>query len=106
MTKRQISCPKCSGTGIVQRFLDHESGVCFDCNGSGSLVVSMTRSSRKLDPRKIARALGDAALAGQHVDNDDATQAFEIFEATPRTQWNSSDYDRRNALGRLVGRVI
>ena len=35
---RKINCHKCSGTGTVERFLDHEGGVCFDCNGTGRIA--------------------------------------------------------------------
>ena len=35
---RRINCHKCSGTGTVERFLDYEGGVCFDCNGTGKIA--------------------------------------------------------------------
>lgn len=105
-TARRVACPKCSGTGIVDRFLDYEGGVCFDCNGTGALAVSLRPTSRKVDPRKVARAVGDAVIAGQDVDEADAVAAFEWFEDAHPTTWSQADYDRRNTLGRKIGRVI
>lgn len=37
-TARKIDCHKCNGTGIVDRFLDHDGGVCYDCNGEGRIA--------------------------------------------------------------------
>ena len=35
---RKIICRKCNGTGTVERFLDHDGGVCYDCNGEGKIA--------------------------------------------------------------------
>ena len=36
----QASCPKCSGTGTISRFLDFHGGICFDCGGVGTITVA------------------------------------------------------------------
>lgn len=105
MTKR-IACPKCQGTGIVSRFLDHDGGVCYDCSGVGTIAAVVRAAGRKLDPRKVARAIGDAVRAGQPVDDDVAVEAFDYFESVHPTQWVGFDCDRRNALGRRIGRIL
>lgn len=104
-TTQRVACPKCSGTGTVTRFLDHDGGVCYDCGGKGTIAASVPATGRKLDPRKVARAVGDAVLAGQPVDEADATAAFEFFEDAGILSWIGKDCDRRNALGRFIGRI-
>jgi DnaJ-class molecular chaperone len=102
---RRVACPKCAGTGTVSRFLDHDGGVCYDCNGAGTIPTAARPTGRKLDRRKVARAVGDAVLAGDEVALEDATAAFDFFEDLHPTRWIGADCDRRNALGRLIGRI-
>lgn len=105
-TTRTVSCPKCSGSGIVQRFGHVKNGVCFDCNGTGRIAAYARPSTRKVDPRKIARAVGDAVMAGEQVDEGAAKEAFEYFEDAGPLSWIGKDCDRRNALGRHLGLFI
>jgi len=31
----KVTCTKCNGTGIVQCYMHHDGGVCYDCQGVG-----------------------------------------------------------------------
>jgi hypothetical protein len=67
MNKTQTPCIKCSGTGIVTRFLDYEGGTCFDCNGTGT-VTTAHRPRRGSNPLATARQM--AANPGAHTADD------------------------------------
>lgn len=103
---RRVACPKCAGTGIVSRFLDHDGGVCYDCTGTGTIATAARPTGRKQDPRKIARAVGDAVIAGQPIDPADAEAAFGYFDEAGPLTWIGNDCDRRNALGRFLGKFV
>lgn len=92
---RTTQCPKCSGTGTVARFLDYKAGVCFDCNGAGT-IAAIARRGRT--PLGNARILGAAAL-----EAGDATAAADALAALKDLQlgWGESDY----ALARQLGEV-
>lgn len=102
---RKYTCPKCSGTGVVQRFGHVKNGICFDCDGTGQISVAPS-GGRVIAPRVAARTVGDAVLAGQEVDEADAVSAFEYFEDAGPLTWLGKDCDRRNALGRRIGRIF
>ena len=102
----KVTCPKCQGTGFVEGFAHVKNGVCFDCDGTGSIETTTVPRSGRMTPRKWAAAVGDAVLAGEPVEEEQVVQAFEIFEDIAPMQWSTKDYDRRNAMGRRIGRVI
>lgn len=99
----KVNCPKCSGTGFIARFASTQNGVCFDCGGRGFHELGQPKGKTA---RASAAALGDAVIDGAEVDKEQAIAAFEIFEDITPRGWSNKDYDRRNALGRLIGRVI
>lgn len=32
-----VSCPKCGGDGVVERYRNHDHGVCYLCGGKGDI---------------------------------------------------------------------
>lgn len=79
-TQPQIPCPKCSGTGTVARFLDHDGGRCYDCDGAGTITAApvvrgrrrwvrvapemvvvglVVRSLQRVEPETVARVYVD-----------------------------------------------
>ena len=93
----KTTCPKCSGTGVVP--FANKGGVCFECGGNGE--VAATASPRRgVSPLRAARTLSDAAIASG--DRDAAVAALAAYDDIARTQWATSDYDRRNALLPLI----
>lgn len=41
-----ISCPKCSGLGFIQMYGHVANGVCFSCNGKGTITAKLDRKPR------------------------------------------------------------
>lgn len=94
----QTTCPKCTGTGFVSAFAHIKNGVCFDCDGTGRVSVPVAGDV----DLKAARAVGDAALAGDDVTPAAAAAAFAFFEDLGPGRWAQKDYDRRNTLLRIT----
>ena len=41
-----MECPKCEGEGKIKRFTQWDNGRCFNCRGTGSVVI--TKIKKKL----------------------------------------------------------
>lgn len=106
-TKPQTTaCPKCSGTGVVATYLHVKEGVCFDCDGTGTVALLPSPSAVKSRLRwAAARAVGEAVLAGTAVPEDTRRDAFTFFEDLGPASWRGVDGAARNALGRSLGLV-
>src|SRR5690606_16423315 len=55
---RKINCHKCSGTGTVERFLDYEGGICFDCNGTGRIAHVSGSTTKQIRVNVADLAIG------------------------------------------------
>jgi len=53
---QQVECPKCSGKGHIEAFGHYAQGVCFGCNGSGTLTVDLDVSKAKLSADTVKKA--------------------------------------------------
>lgn len=45
-----ITCPKCDGLGTIAAFGHYAQGVCFGCNGAGTLKVDLEAKKAALTP--------------------------------------------------------
>ena len=56
-TKTIATCPKCMGKKHIRGFEHYAAGVCFECGGSGSVVVKLRAvADRVASPENIAKA--------------------------------------------------
>ena len=52
MCKKTVECPKCIGNKKINAFNHIASGVCFQCNGSGTIQIDSTFRSIKATARQ------------------------------------------------------
>jgi len=102
-TKTAKKCLRCEGTGTVEKWMSHHNGVCYLCNGTGSVMRTETvieempaihekafRLYVKLcDAHHKAEVLGDAKEAnriGERMDNGLSWMVANGYEGTELLQ--------------------
>lgn len=71
---KQVTCPRCSGSGVLPEHTHVRAGVCFKCSGSGTVAAPRTPSPKTLAAR-ANREAERAAYAAERARKIAAAEA-------------------------------
>jgi hypothetical protein len=88
LAKKNISCDRCNGFGIIEKYKNIESGICFKCEGRGWGQKEDTATEACIQQYK------ERKIANQHYEI--LVQGIEVAECWKDGLWHIEGIDRNN----------
>lgn len=102
---KRVKCLKCSGTGIIPHYAHIFNGECFDCNGTGTIVVRETLMTPENAAIAEAKQRKREAEIAARIEQENRER--ERIEAEKRAEQERIERERAEAKAKseFVGNV-